>query len=69
MNKKICQDTQSLDYINLLKFRIENVDLTWVSQFIGIIKSELGVGELSIKDIGCQTLQFYKQILKLKLPY
>ncbi len=63
------QHTQNLDYIKLIRERMENVDLTWVSQFIEIIKNEFSTRIISIKDVGCQSFQFYKQIKKNNLPY
>lgn len=65
------QHTQNSDYIKLIRNRIENVDLTWVRQFLNIINSEVDTKNksISIKDIGCQSFQFYKQIKKNKLPY
>ena len=64
------QHTQNSDYVKLIRDRIENVDLTWVKQFLDIINHEADTSNrISIKDIGCQSFQFYKQIKKNKLPY
>lgn len=64
------QHTQNSDYIKLIRNRIENVDLTWATQFLDIINNEVDTFcNISIKDIGCQSFQFYKQIKINKLPY
>ena len=65
------QHTQNSDYIKLIRHRIENVDLIWVKQFLNIINNEVDTNNkyISIKDIGCQSFQFYKQIKNNNLPY
>ena len=69
-SKNSWQHTQNSDYLKLIRDRMENVDLTWVSQFLDIIKNEFYTNEkISLKDVGCQSFQFYKQIKKNKLPY
>jgi hypothetical protein len=52
----------------MIRNRLEKIDLTWVSQFIDILENELNT-PASIKDIGCQAFQFYKEIKKRGLPY
>jgi hypothetical protein len=64
------QHTQNSEYLKLIRHRIEHVDLTWVTQFLDIIKIELKTDKrITIKDIGCQCFQFYKQIKKNELPF
>jgi hypothetical protein len=52
----------------MIRHRIENVDLVWASQFIDILQEEPNK-LVSIKDIGCQAFQFYKEIKKRGLPF
>lgn len=64
------QHTQNEEYLDLIKRRIESVELTWVSQFLDSITGLEPSGEkLSVKDIGCQTCQVYKQIKSRALPF
>ena len=64
------QHTQYEGYLRLIEDRIQNVDLTWVEQFLDVVQNDLGDAKtLKIKDIGCQAFQFYKQIKKKNLPY
>lgn len=60
--------TQGANYIPMIRDRIEKVDLVWVCQFLDIIHAQLG-SAASIKDIGCQAFQFYKEIKKRGLSY
>lgn len=61
-------NTQGPNYIPLIRHRLENIDLVWVSQFLDILQAESNK-LVSIKDIGCQAFQFYKEIKKRGLPY
>ncbi len=64
------QHTQNAKYLELIKKRIETVELTWVSQFLeSLINLKKINKNYSIKDIGCQTFQVYKQIKSKNLPY
>lgn len=64
------QHTQNDEYLQLIKHRIANIDLTWASQFIDIIKEKYAKTDSpTVKDIGCQSFQFYKQIKKQNLSY
>lgn len=63
------QHTQNSEYTSLVRNRLENTDLSWVAQFIDIIEAELETDQISIKDIGCQAFQFYKQIKRHGLLY
>ena len=57
------QHTQNEAYLNLIKQRIASVNLTWVEQLIEYFKSESdNHNTKSLKDIGCQTFQVYKQL-------
>jgi hypothetical protein len=57
------QDTQNSEYLNLIESRLETVNLVWVKQFLAIIAEERNTKSLtSLKDVGCQALQFYKQL-------
>lgn len=71
LRQKGWQQTQNSDYIKLIRYRMESVDLTWVKQFLSIINNEVDTNNkhISIKDIGCQSFQFYKQIKNKNLPY
>ncbi len=60
--------TQGSNYIPMVRDRIEKVDLVWVSQFLDIIHAYTD-NTASIKDIGCQAFQFYKEIKKRGLSY
>ncbi len=60
--------TQGPDYLNMIRHRIENVDLVWVSQFLDILQGESDKS-VSVKDIGCQAFQFYKEIKKRGVPF
>ena len=52
---------QSDNYFELCKYRINNVYLTWVEQFLDIIEQNINTNtKLSINDIGCNLGQFYK---------
>jgi hypothetical protein len=61
--------TQNSEYLTSIRKRIESTDLTWVRQFLDIIVHRRGRDHLSIKDIGCQAFQFYKEIKKRNLNY
>jgi hypothetical protein len=64
------QHTQNANYLELIKNRIESVELTWVTQFLdSLINLEKLNDNLTIKDIGCQTFQVYKQIKSKNLSY
>jgi hypothetical protein len=64
------QQTQNSEYLDLVQHRLEQVSLTWVSQFIGLIEQRAGLKkDFSIKDIGCQAFQFYKQIKEKGLQW
>jgi hypothetical protein len=64
------QHTQNAKYLELIKKRIETVELTWVEQFLeSLINLKKINKNYSIKDIGCQTFQVYKQIKSKNLPY
>jgi len=64
------QHTQNKYYLDLIKKRIKSVELTWVSQFLdSLTHLEPSSCSLTIKDIGCQTFQVYKQIKSRNLPY
>lgn len=53
--------TQGPNYLSMIRQRIENVDLVWVSQFLDILQGEPDKS-VSVKDIGCQAFQFYKEV-------
>lgn len=53
--------TQDDQYLNLIKNRIESIDLIWTSQFLDILEGS-NTNFKDIKDIGCQAFQFYKEI-------
>lgn len=62
------KNTQGPNYLPMIRHRLENVDLVWVSQFLDILQAE-SERSVSIKDIGCQAFQFYKEIKKRGLPF
>lgn len=63
-------NTQNDDYLRLLKYRIQNIELVWVKQILDLIDEHAaGMESKTIKDIGCQTFQFYKQLKSRGLPY
>jgi len=52
---------QSEAYFELCKYRIKNVYLTWVEQFLDLIEDNIDTSiEFIINDIGCNLGQFYK---------
>ena len=54
-------EAQSENYFELCKYRLKNVYLTWVEQFLDIIEQNINTDiKLSINDIGCNLGQFYK---------
>lgn len=65
-NKKDWQNTQNKEYLNLLRIRLTDLPLTWVTQFIDIIKSNLINSRhkcfetLRINDFGCNVGHFYR---------
>jgi hypothetical protein len=64
------QQTQNSEYLDLVQHRLRHVSLTWVSQFIGLIEEYSDLKkDISIKDIGCQAFQFYKQMKQKGLPW
>lgn len=68
LNQASWNHTQGSNYLPMIRSRIEKVDLVWVSQFLDILQKEMS-GSGSIKDIGCQAFQFYKEIKKRGLSF
>ena len=56
---------------NIYKKRLYNVNLTWCNQVLDFIESTQSTNVKSIKDIGCNYFQFYKELKlrKLNLKY
>ena len=56
---------------NIYKKRLYNVNLTWCNQVLDFIESTKSTNVKSIKDIGCNYFQFYKELKlrKLNLKY
>ena len=60
--------TQGPGYLSRIRHRIENTEMVWTSQFLDILQGESN--ELvSVKDIGCQAFQFFKEIKKRNLQF
>ena len=58
---------QSEAYFELCKYRIKNVHLTWVEQFLDLIEDNIDTSvEFCINDIGCNLGQFYKGLRRRK---
>ena len=56
---------QSEAYIELCKYRIKNVYLTWVEQFLDLIEDNIDTSiEFCINDIGCNLGLFYKGLMR-----
>ena len=60
--------TFNINQYNLYKYRLENINLTWVNQVLDIVEK---YDFKTIKDIGCNYFQFYKElkIRKFKKDY
>ena len=56
---------------NIYKKRLYSVNLTWCNQVLDFIESTQSTNVKSIKDIGCNYFQFYKELKlrKLNLKY
>ena len=56
---------------NIYKKRLYSVNLTWFNQVLDFIESTQSTNVKSIKDIGCNYFQFYKELKlrKLNLKY
>ena len=52
---------QGPGYLPRIRSRLQGVDLVWVSQFLDILQSQ-DDKSASIKDVGCQSFQFYKEL-------
>jgi hypothetical protein len=61
------QHLHSPEYLGRCAWRIENIYLTWVEQFLDILE-EFDLANKRINDIGCNLLQFYKGMHKRKSP-
>lgn len=64
---KSFQKSQNDDYLRLVENR-PTADLTWVAQALDIMEPYAAKpGQVTVKDIGCQAFQFYRQ-MKLRFP-
>lgn len=64
------QTTQSERYLKLIKSRLEHESLDWVEQVLDIVEQTPSSDAFStIKDVGCQAAQFYKQLLSRSSRY
>lgn len=64
------QSTQSERYLKLILSRLEHESLDWIEQVLDIVEQYSSSGSFStIKDVGCQAAQFYKQLLSRSLRY
>lgn len=61
------QHLHSPKYLERCTWRIKNIYLTWVEQFLDILE-EFDLENKRINDVGCNLLQFYKGMDKRKLP-
>ena len=59
------------EQFNIYKKRLYSVNLTWCNQVLDFIESTQSTNVKSIKDIGCNYFQFYKELKlrKLNLKY
>ena len=60
------QHLHSPEYLESCTWRIKNIYLTWVEQFLDILE-EFDLADKRVNDIGCNLLQFYKGMRKRKL--
>ena len=61
------QKSQNGDYLRLVESR-PTTDLTWVAQALDIMDPyAANLSGVTVKDIGCQAFQFYRQ-MKLRYP-
>jgi hypothetical protein len=61
------QHTQNDAYLNLIESRLKHSNLTWIDQFLELIEFHCpNLNNKSLKDVGCQSFQFYKQLTSKK---